>query len=120
MTRATSTRKGCFYTRAQAARLLTNSLGDYDWHKELTCTTERTRDHMGYMKAGILLMPSCLLGLQPHYEKQEIIRYIAAIKVAFPHLKPILIKPKTLIVPKLDKRLTHGRHGFRLNKAWTV
>lgn len=111
---------GKFYTRAQAARILTDALGDHDWHKVLTCTTERTKDYMGYQRAGILLLPTCTLGQQPHYEEVEIAEHIAAMQAAFPYLKPCALRPKTLALPCIDKRLSCGRHGFRLNRAKKV
>lgn len=118
MTRKTKIRMGNFYTRAQTALMLTSELGDsHDWHKDLTCTTERTRDYQGFKHSGILLLPTCLLGNQPHYEEREVKAHIAAMKAAFPHLRSGSPKPKRLTVPVIDKRHIFGNHGFRLNKA---
>lgn len=117
MAKPTPARTGNFYTRAQTARLLNNALGDYDWHKDLTRTTERTKDYRGYRGAGILLLPACTLGQQPHYEDAEIAAHVAAMQAAFPYLKSGAIIPKTLALPCIDKRLGWGRHGFRLNRA---
>lgn len=123
MTTTTPTRIGKFYTRAQAARILADALGDsQDWHKMLTCTTERTRDYLGYMHSGILLIPSCILGNQPYYEKNEVAAFIKTMQTAFPYLKPSPIKPKELAVPCIDMRTIPclDRHGFRLNPAKKV
>jgi hypothetical protein len=121
MTRKTKTRMGNFYTRAQTANMLTAALGDgYDWHKHLTCTTERTRDYLGFKRSGLQLPPACLLGQQPYYEEREIKAHIAALRAAFPYLRPSSSKPKELAVPVIDFRRALGIQGFRINKAMLI
>lgn len=120
MTTPIHARIGEFYTRAGAAQRLTEALGPYNWHKDLMCTTERTKDYQGYKGAGILLVPACTFGQQPHYEVAEVDAYITAMQAAFPYLKARKLKPKMLALPCIDKRLTRGKHGFRLNHAKKV
>lgn len=112
-TKATST----YYSRDSAALILFKHLGQRNWHKDLTCTTERTKAHRGYKRSGMVLLPRCMYQGRPYYDMPEIMRFVREMKAAFPELEPSGIKGIQLTVPIKDQRATHGPHGFRLNQA---
>ena len=104
-------------SRDSAALILFKHLGPRNWHKDLMCSTERTKSHRGYKRSGMVLVPCCMYQGRPQYALPEIMRFVREMRAAFPELGPAGIKGIQLAVPIKDQRKTQGPHGFRLNQA---